>query len=145
MKKTVRFFSICMVAGVLVTLLSGSAIFKGWRAGEAEWIYVYIPETCSYNQAFEAAVDVLSESYEMGIVNKNERYAYTSWKFFRKSTGGEDKNTRSRVTLKFSSDGRRIAVRTEVQMLHRHHWRDGYIEKFSRQTCDKIQMALDNF
>ena len=144
MKKTVKSLVICLMAGALVTLLSGSAFFKGWRAGEAEWAYVQIPDNYNYKKAFDTAVDVLSEKYEMATVDKDERYVCTAWLFFRNAFGEEDKNSRSRVTLKFSRDGKRIAVKTEVQLLITHHWKDGYIESMNLQMCEKIKSALDN-
>lgn len=144
MKKTVKYLVICLLSGVLVTLLSSSVVFKGWRAGDAEWMYVQIPEKYSYHKAFETAVDVLSEKYEMGVVDENDHYVSTAWSFFHNAFGGVDKNSRSRVTLKFSKDGKRIAVKTEVQILLNHHWKDGYWDEYNRKICDRIQAALDN-
>ena len=142
MTKPNKLLSAYMMACVLAVLLSGCAIFKGWRAGEAEWMQVQIPDNYDYDKAFGTVLDVLTEKYEMGVVEKDEGYARTSWSFYRKSNGKNDKRTRSRVTLKFSHDRKSLSVKTEVQVLYKHHWRDGYSDVFSLWTRDEIQNAL---
>lgn len=134
----------CLIAGGLLALMSGCADMKGWRKGEADWMRVQIPESYNYDKAFAAVLDVLSDNYEMGLVNKEERYITTSWSFYRKSNGKFDKRTRTRITIKFSHDGKQLSIKTEVQRqpLFKHHWIDGHNDAISSQMRDDLQNAL---
>lgn len=139
--KNVKLLISCLFAGVFIVLMS-SATISGWRRGEANWMHVQIPENYDFNKAFSTALDLMSEKYEMGIVNKDEGYARTAWSFCRKPNGKNDKNFRTRVTLKISHDRKQLSVKTEVQKLIKHHWVDGNSDIVSDQTRDELQRAL---
>lgn len=142
MKKTLKMTCSCLVAGLFVMVALGCASVKGWHKGQAEWMRVMIHENFNYNKAFSTALDLLTEKYEMEMINKDGGYARTAWNYYRKSKGGIDKKARVRITLKFNHDRTQLSVRTEVQRLIRGEWVDGYSDKLGRQIRDDLQGVL---
>ncbi len=142
MKKTIKLVSSCLVAGMFVMIALGCASVKGWHKGQAEWMRVLIHENFDYNQAFSTALDLMTEKYEMEMINKDGGYARTAWNYYRKSKGGVDQKTRVRVTLKFNHDRSQLSVKTEVQRLIKGEWVDGYSDVLGRQVRDDIQGVL---
>lgn len=142
MKRTIKLLCSCVVAGMFVMVALGCASVKGWHKGQAEWMRVQIHENFDYNKAFATALDLLSEKYEMEMINKDGGYARSAWNYYRKSKGAVDQKTRVRVTLKFNHDRTQLSVKTEVQRLMRDEWVDGYSDVLGRQTRDDIQGVL---
>ena len=142
MKKNVKLLISCLFAGAFVVLMSSSTILNGWSKGEANWMHVKIPANYDFDKAFSTALDLLSEKYEMGVVNQEEGYARTAWKFCRKPNGKIDKSLRTRVTIKLTHDGKKLSVKTEVQKLIQHNWVDGYNDIESYQARDELQEVL---
>lgn len=142
MKKTIKLVSSCIVAGMFVMIALGCASVKGWHKGQAEWMRVQIHENFDYNKAFSTALDLLTEKYEMEMINKDGGYARSAWNYYRKSKGVTDQKTRVRVTLKFNHDRTQLSVKTEVQRLIQDEWVDGYSDVLGRQTRDDIQGVL---
>ncbi len=142
MKKTIKMVCSCIVAGMFVMLALGCASVKGWHKGQADWMRVMIHENFDYNKAFSTALDLLTEKYEMEMINKDGGYARSAWNYYRKSNGMSDKKFRVRVTLKFNHDRTQLSVKTEVQKLIRDEWVDGYSDVIGRQVRDDIQGVL---
>lgn len=142
MKKTIKLLCSCAIAGMFVMVALGCASVKGWHKGQAEWMRIQIHENFDYNKAFATALDLLSEKYEMEMINKDGGYARSAWNFYRKPKGVVDQKTRVRVTLKFNHDRTQLSVKTEVQRLMRNEWVDGYSDVLGRQTRDDIQGVL---
>lgn len=142
MKKTIKLVSSCIVAGMFVMIALGCASVKGWHKGQAEWMRVQIHENFDYNKAFSTALDLLTEKYEMEMINKDGGYARSAWNYYRKSNGMTDDKARVRVTLKFNHDRTQLSVKTEVQQLIKGDWIDGYSDVLGRQTRDDIQGVL---
>lgn len=142
MKKTIKLVSSCIVAGMFVMIALGCASVKGWHKGQAEWMRVQIHENFDYNKAFSTALDLLTEKYEMEMINKDGGYARSAWNYYRKSNGLTDDKARVRVTLKFNHDRTQLSVKTEVQRLIKGDWIDGYSDVLGRQTRDDIQGVL---
>lgn len=142
MKKTIKLVSSCIVAGMFVMIALGCASVKGWHKGQAEWMRVQIHENFDYNKAFSTALDLLTEKYEMEMINKDGGYARSAWNYYRKSNGMTDDKARVRVTLKFNHDRTQLSVKTEVQRLIKGDWIDGYSDVLGRQTRDDIQGVL---
>ena len=142
MKKTIKLVSSCIVAGMFVMIALGCASVKGWHKGQAEWMRVQIHENFDYNKAFSTALDLLTEKYEMEMINKDGGYARSAWNYYRKSNGMTDDKARVRVTLKFNHDRTQLSVKTEVQRLIKGDWVDGYSDVLGRQTRDDIQGVL---
>lgn len=142
MKKTIKLVSSCIVAGMFVMIALGCASVKGWHKGQAEWMRVQIHENFDYNKAFSTALDLLTEKYEMEMINKDGGYARSAWNYYRKSNGVTDNKSRVRVTMKFNHDRTQLSVKTEVQRLIKGDWVDGYSDVLGRQTRDDIQGVL---
>lgn len=142
MKKTIKMLCSCLVAGVFVMVALGCASVKGWHKGQAEWMRVMIHENFDYNKAFSTALDLLTEKYEMEMINKDGGYARSAWNYYKKSNGVVDQKARVRVTLKFNHDRTQLSVKTEVQRLIKGDWVDGYSDVLGRQTRDDIQGVL---
>lgn len=133
----------CLLLAFVAILLTGCASTKSWHKGQAEWMRVQIHENFDYNKAFSTALDLLSEKYEMEMINKDGGYARTAWNYYKKSNGRVDKNLRVRVTLKFNHDRTQCSIKTDVQKLKKHdEWIDGYDTKLGRQVRDDIQGVL---
>lgn len=142
MKKTFKMLFSCVVAGMFVMIALGCASVKGWHKGQAEWMRVMIHENFNYTQAFSTALDLLTEKYEMEMINKDGGYARSAWNYYRNKKGVNDKKFRVRVTLKFNHDRTQLSVKTEVQKLVRGEWIDGYSDVVGRQVRDDIQGVL---
>ena len=131
-----------LVLALAIVFLAGCGSLKSWHKGQAEWMRVMIHENFDYDKAFSTALDLLTEQYEMEMINKDGGYARTSWNFYRKSNGKRDKNIRVRVTLKFNHDRTQLSIKTEVQKRQKDDWIDGYDTKLGRQVRDDIQGVL---
>ena len=87
-------------------------------------------------------MDLVTEKYEMEMINKDGGYARTAWNYYRKANGKLDKKVRVRVTLKFNHDRTQLSVKTEVQKLKKDDWIDGYDNQYGQQIRDDIQGVL---
>ncbi len=125
-----------------VFLLTGCASTNSWHKGQAEWMRVQIHENFDYNKAFSTALDLLSEKYEMEMINKDGGYARTTWNYYRKSNGRQDDKKRVRVTLKFNHDRTQCSIKTEVQKSKKDEWINGYDTKLGQQIREDIQGIL---
>ncbi len=142
MKHLIKTLFSCTLAVVFVMVALGCASVKGWHKGQAEWMRVQIHENFDYNKAFSTALDLLTEKYEMEMINKDGGYARTAWNYYRKSKGAVDKKARVRISLKFNHDRTQLSVRTEVQRLISGDWVDGYSDVIGSQIRNDIQGVL---
>jgi len=143
MKKTIRLMCSCLAAGIFVMIALGCATVQGWHKGQADWMRVQIHENFDYNKAFSTALDLLTEKYEMEMINKDGGYARTAWNYYRKSKGATDQHARVRVTLKFNHDRTQLSVKTDVQRWIKGEWVDGYSDKIGAQIRNDIQGVLN--
>ena len=135
MKKTLIFV-------FAMVLMASCASSRSWHKGQAEWMRVQLHENFDYEKAFSTALDVLTEKYEMEMINKDGGYARSSWNYYRKANGLARKDMRVRVTMKFNHDRTQLSIKTEVQKLKHDEWIDGYDTNLGRQTRDDIQGVL---
>ncbi|MCR4665323.1 MAG: hypothetical protein K5660_08165 [Paludibacteraceae bacterium] len=142
MKRSIKMLCSCLFAGMFVMVASAFDDVKGWQMGQAEWMHVQINESFDYDQAFETAVEILSDKYEMGMIKKDGGYVRTAWNFYRKTRGTLDKKVRIRITLKFNDDRTQVAVKTEVQKLIFKEWVDGYSNVLGYQVRKELQDVL---
>lgn len=142
MKKTIKLLCSCVVAGMFVMVALGCASVKGWHKGQAEWMRVQIHENFDYNKAFSTAVDLLTEKYEMEMINKDGGYARSAWNYYKKSNGAIDDKARVRVTIKFNHDRTQLSVKTDVQRLIGGEWVDGWSDTLGAQTRNDLQGVL---
>ena len=126
---------------MFIMVALGCASVNGWHKGQAEWMRVQIHENFDFTQAFSTALDLLTEKYEMEMINKDGGYARSAWNYYR-SGNRVDNKARVRVTLKFNHDRTQLSVKTEVQRLMGDVWVDGYSDVLGRQTRDDIQGVL---
>lgn len=103
---------------------------------------VQIHENFDYNKAFSTALDLLTEKYEMEMINKEGGYARTAPNYYKKTNGKSDDKKRVRVTLKFNHDRTQLSVKTDVQKYIKGEWVDGYDAKLGRQVREDIQGVL---
>jgi uncharacterized protein YxeA len=125
-----------------MVLMASCASSRSWHKGQAEWMRVQLHENFDYEKAFSTALDVLTEKYEMEMINKDGGYARSSWNYYRKANGLARKDMRVRVTMKFNHDRTQLSIKTEVQKLKHDEWVDGYDTSLGRQTRDDIQGVL---
>ncbi|MBR4546572.1 MAG: hypothetical protein IKO66_00835 [Paludibacteraceae bacterium] len=142
MKRTVNMLCSCLIVGIFVVMALGCSSVKGWHKGQADWMRVQIHENFNYDKAFATALDLLTEKYEMEMINKDGGYARTAWNYYRKTNGRYDDKARVRVTLKFNHDRTQLSIKTEVQKMINKMWVDGYSDIIGRQTRDDIQGVL---
>ena len=142
MKKTIKTLCSCLVAGMFVMIALGCSSVKGWHKGQAEWMRVQIHENFDFTKAFATALDLLTEKYEMEMINKDGGYARSARNYYRTGKGVVDQKARVRVTLKFNHDRTQLSVKTEVQRLIKGEWVDGYSDVLGRQTREDIQGVL---
>ena len=131
-----------LLFAITAILLTGCASNKSWHKGQAEWMRIQIHENFDYDKAFTTALDLLSEKYEMEMINKDGAYARTAWNYYKKNNGRQDYKKRVRVTLKFNHDRTQCSVKTDVQQQKKDEWIDGYDTKLGRQIRDDIQGVL---
>ena len=138
-KKKMKKLMMLVISAIILTSCGSS---KSWHKGQAEWMRVQIHENFDYNKAFSTALDLLSEKYEMEMINKDGGYARTAPNYYRKSGGGIIEKLRVRVTLKFNHDRTQLSVKTDVQKRKKGDWIDGYNDKLGRQIRDDLQGVL---
>ncbi len=131
-----------LILAIGAIILTGCATSSSWHKGQAEWMRVQIHENFDYDKAFATAVDLLSEQYEMEMINKDGGYARTARNSYRKSNGKSDDNKRVRVTLKFNHDRTQLSIKTDVQKKQKDEWIDGYDTKLGRQIREDLQGVL---
>ena len=131
-----------LLFAISAMILTSCASSNSWHKGQAEWMRVQIHENYNYDKAFSTALDLLSEKYEMEMINKDGGYARTAHNYYRKSNGRSDNKKRVRVTLKFNHDRTQLSVKTDVQKYIKGEWIDGYDTKLGRQVREDIQGVL---
>ena len=131
-----------LILAIGAIILTGCATSKTWHKGQAEWMRVQIHENFDYNKAFATAIDLLSEKYEMEMINKDGGYARTAPNYYKKSNGKSDDKKRVKITLKFNHDRTQLSVKTDVQKKKDDEWIDGYDTKLGRQVREDLQGVL---
>ena len=131
--------AVLVISSIILTSCGSS---KTWQKGQAEWMRVQIHENFDYNKAFSTALDLLTEKYEMEMINKEGGYARTAPNYYKKTNGKSDDKKRVRVTLKFNHDRTQLSVKTDVQKYIKGEWVDGYDAKLGRQVREDIQGVL---
>ena len=137
MKKIVLALCLC-----LACVGSMEACKKSWKKGTAEWKKIQIQETLDYNHAFNTALELVSNDYEMDLINKDGGYIRTEWSYMKNKKGKRIKDMRMRITIKFNHDRTQLQVRTEAQKLKRNDWIEGEDSALSKQIRDDLQGAL---
>ena len=131
-----------LIFAIAAVCMASCISTSSWHKGQAEWMRVQIHQNFDYEKAFSTALDLLTEKYEMEMINKDGGYARSAWNYYRKSNGRTDKTMRVRVTMKFNYDRTQMSIKTEVQKLMRGEWIDGYDTKLGQQTREDIQGVL---
>ena len=138
-EKTMKKLFLFAIGAMILTACASS---NSWHKGQAEWMRVQIHENFNYEKAFVTAIDVISEKYEMEMINKDGGYARTAHNYYKKSNGRSDDKKRVRITIKFNHDRTQLSVKTDVQKKDKHEWIDGYDTKLGSQVRQDLQGVL---
>lgn len=136
MKKIVLALCLCLVC------VGSMEAKKTWKKGTAEWKKIQIQESLDYNHAFNTALEMVSNNYEMDLINKDGGYIRSEWSYMKNKKGKRIKDMRMRITIKFNHDRTQLQVRTEAQKLKRDEWIEGEDSALSKQIRDDLQGAL---
>ncbi len=115
---------------------------KTWKKGQAEWQKILVSEHFTFEKSFVVVMDLISDKYEMDMINKDGGYIRSAWSFLAKKNGKKDNTKRMRITIKWNHDRTQIQVKTECQHLKGEEWIEGEDSSISTQIREDIQGVL---
>lgn len=80
------------------------------------WKVIDLRQELDYDTAWQMLVDRIRKNYDIEIMDKDSGYLRTGWIYTE--SGTERSNYRSRVTLKFSPDKRKLELKADA-LFHR--------------------------
>jgi hypothetical protein len=89
------------------------------------WSTIEIRDGMDYELAWREVVDVIAKKFEMEMLSKDGAYLRSAWSHSWYQAGRVTQNYRVRVIAKFSTDRRRVDVKTEANYLSRGGWVSG--------------------
>jgi|SRR5574344_792937 hypothetical protein len=133
---------IIFITMALIISIGTADAKKTWKKGQAEWAKIQLSENFNYDTAFNTVLDLITDKYEMDMINKDGGYIRTAWSYMRNKKGKQIKDQRIRVTIKFNHDRSQLQARTEVQKGGDDEWVDGEDVAASKQVRDDIHGVL---
>ncbi len=106
----------------LVACSSAPDTFR--RTRSPGWKEVEIMGGLSYDQAWEACIDTLVRRFDLTVIQKDSGYARTNW-LYTWYVDEDRQDYRVRVTLKFSGDKSKVAIKTEAEYGGSGEWIQG--------------------
>jgi hypothetical protein len=91
---------------------------------EPNWATVEVRDGLKYDDVWSTVVDTLVKTFDTEVMSKQDGYLRTGWLYTW--TGQMTENYRVRVTIKFSPDQRRVAVKSEAEYGGPGQWVPGY-------------------
>ena len=85
-----------------------------------------IREDLTYDQAFNEVIDVVARRFEMDMISKDGGYGRTNWIYTWNTRGKYMRKYRTRVIFKFSSDRKKVDIKTEAEYGGEPKWKKGF-------------------
>lgn len=111
----------------LIVLLIGScarppATFV--RTFDTGFKEIQLKEGISKEEAWNAAVDIISKKFDVEVMEKKDDYLRTGWAHY--TSGRVNERYRVRLTCKFLEDYSKLTLKTEAQWMGNSGWEIGY-------------------
>ena len=90
------------------------------------WSSIMLREDISYDQAFNEVLDVIARRFEMDMISKDGGYGRTNWCYTWNDRGRYTEKYRTRVIFKFSSDRKKVDIKTEAEFGGEPRWIRGF-------------------
>ena len=94
-------------------VLEGTAPISFVRTMEPTWASVELRSGRTYEQSWDACIDLLTRKFDIEVISKENGYARTAWLYTW--TGRMREDYKVRVTLKFATDRTKVEVKSEAQ------------------------------
>lgn len=131
-----------LLLALLVATFGSIAAKNTWKKGQADWAKIQINENLSYDQAFNIALELVSDKYEMEMISRDGGYMRSAWNNLLDRKGKKIKDQRCRVTIKFNHDRTQIQVKTEAQKMKNDEWIDGTDSELATQIKEDLRGVL---
>jgi hypothetical protein len=121
-----RFVYFSLISFIVVAVISCVTLPQGFVVtGDPTWSTIEIRDGMDYELAWREVVDVIAKKFEMEMLSKDGAYLRTAWSHSWYAAGRVSQNYRVRVIAKFSTDRRKVDVKTEANYLGRAGWVSG--------------------
>ena len=90
------------------------------------WSSILLREDLTYDQAFNEVLDVIARRFEMDMISKEGGYGRTNWSYTWNDRGTYTQKYRTRVIFKFSSDRKKVDIKTEAEFGGEPNWIRGF-------------------
>lgn len=131
-----------LLLALLVATFGSIDAKNTWKKGQADWAKIQINENLSYDQAFNIALELVSDKYEMEMISRDGGYIRSAWNNLLDRKGKKIKDQRCRVTIKFNHDRTQIQVKTEAQKMKNDEWIDGTDSELATQIKEDLRGVL---
>ena len=120
------FLILIAVIGFLFLLLSCG--ISSFIKGEGGRTTVQIADRISYDLAYDEVITILTRKFELDMISKESGYIKTKWQYTWVGKWGQkpQKDYRVRVTVRLSSERKRIDIHAEAEKLKGNYWIGGY-------------------
>ena len=99
--------------GLVAATLSSCAPRTFVKTMSPGWNTVEIREGLSYDDAWNAVVDLIAKEFDIEVISRDDGYLRTAWLYTW--TGKLDEGYKVRAVVKFAADGRQVEIKSEAQ------------------------------
>jgi len=92
---------------------------------EPGWASIEIKEGISFENAWQAVLDVLAKKFELEMISREGGYIRTAWIYTWWKVGERSENYRVRAIVKFSANSKNVDIKTEANYLTGGQWITG--------------------
>lgn len=139
MKNIIKIFIVAVVAAPMLISCGIIAPKSFQRAVDGgSWSSVMVREDLSYDRAFGEVMDVIGRRFELDMISKDGGYLRTNWIYTWNKKGKYTTKYRTRIVIKFSSDKRRIDIKSEAEFGGEPRWVKGFDTALLTQTKQDI-------
>ena len=119
---------ILLILCVPMFLLSSCGGHSSFVKGEGGRTTVQIADKISYDLAYDEVITILTRKFELDMISKESGYVKTKWQYTWVGKWGQkpQKDYRVRVTVRLSSERKRIDIQSEAEKLKGDYWIGGY-------------------
>lgn len=90
------------------------------------WSSIQVRDDLDYDKAWNEVLDVIAKRFEMDMISKEGGYARSQWIYTWNTKGKYTEKYRVRVVFKFSSDRKKVDVKTEAEFGGDPNWKRGW-------------------
>jgi len=111
----------------MILLLSSCGV-TSFVKGDGGRTTVQIADRISYNLAFDEVLTIVTRKFELDMISKESGYIKTKWvtTWVGKWGAKPQKDYRVRLTIRLSSERKRIDIHAEAEKLKGNYWIGGY-------------------